>query len=121
MDRTLSSLVVAGALCGLAAVGAVACGDGDEASDTLPPIRTTTTTSTTTTTISLVPVEYVVQPGETLGVIAERSGVTFVALCAFNQLESCDYVQAGQKILIPPAGYVPPSTTTAPASVPPST
>jgi LysM repeat protein len=107
-------------LVGLATFGALACGDDDAAGETLPPIRTTTTTSTTTTTLSLTPVEYVIQPGETLGVIAERAGVTFVALCAFNELESCDYVQAGQTILIPPAGYVPP-TTLAVASAPAST
>jgi LysM repeat protein len=121
MRRTLTSSALAAALVALAVVGATACGDDDAASATLPPIRTTTTTSTTSTTISLVPVEYVVQPGETLGVIAERAGVTFVALCAFNQLPSCDYVQAGQTILIPPAGYVPPPTTLSATSAPPST
>jgi LysM repeat protein len=121
MRRTFCSVAVTVVLAGLAAVGAVACGDEDSASSTLPPIRTTTTTSTTTTTISLEPVEYVVQPGETLGIIAERNGVSFVALCAFNELQSCDYVQAGQTIWIPPAGYEPPPTTAAPASAPEST
>jgi LysM repeat protein len=115
--RSTAGLAVV--LVGVAMFGALACGDDDAASETLPPIRTTTTTSTTTTTVSLTPVEYVIQSGETLGVIAERAGVTFVALCAFNELESCDYVQAGQTILIPPAGYVPP-TTLAVTSAPPS-
>jgi LysM repeat protein len=98
----------------VAAVGLSACGDDSGSAETLPPIRTTTTTSTTTTTISLEPVEYVVQPGETLAIIAERAGVTLPALCTYNELESCDYVQAGQTIVIPPADYVPPTTTLPP-------
>jgi LysM repeat protein len=92
---------------------AVACGDDDaDAIQTLPPIRTTTTSSTTTTTLSVDPQFYVIQPGETLQIIAERFGVTIDQIVQLNGIENPEYIQAGQQIEIPAGAVIPDSTTT---------
>jgi LysM repeat protein len=121
---------VAGAAAVVVFAGALVvagCGDDEGTAETLPPIRTTTSTSTTTTTVPTEAVEYEIQSGETLGIIAEKNGVSVEQIVAFNELEgNGDYIQAGQVIRIPPPSYVPPSTTTttvdpsATTSAPPS-
>ena len=103
LGRT-SGLLLVGAL----AVGAAACGTTDPASqERLPPIRTTiATTTTTTTTIPPGDVVYVVQRGDTLGKIAERFGVTVIALVERNGLASADAIEAGQRLEVPEAKLV---------------
>lgn len=68
----------------------------------LPPIQTTVpSTSTTTTTLAPITFLYVVQPGDTLGAIADRFSVTIAAIVERNGLESADDIQAGQSLEIP--------------------
>ena len=94
---------------------AAACnGDDDDSIQTLPPIRTTTTSSTTTTTVSEEVQYYTIQPGETLGIIAERMGVTINDIVEINGIEDPEYIQAGQRIQIPPGATM--IATTAPES-----
>lgn len=89
----------------IAVVGAVAvgCGTTDPASqERLPPIQTTTpTTTSTTTTVAPTDFLYVVQSGDTLGMIAERFSVTIQAIVERNGLSSPDDIQAGQSLEIP--------------------
>jgi LysM repeat protein len=101
--------VVAGAA--LAGLLATACGTTDEASRvTLPPMRTTTSsTSPPTTTLPESQRFYTIQRGDTLGIIAERNGVTVLSIVELNGLANPDDIQAGQTIEIP-AGGTPPST-----------
>lgn len=94
--------VTAAALGVLGVVG-VACGTTDPAAqERLPPIQTTiASTTTTTTTVAPGDFLYVVQPGDTLGKIAERFSVTIAAIVERNGLASADDIQAGQSLEIP--------------------
>lgn len=49
------------------------------------------------------PQQYVVQPGDTLGLIAQRFGVTLAALIQANELVNPDILEVGQVITIPAA------------------
>lgn len=89
-----------------------ACGDDASSGDTLPPIRTTTTTTTLNVTTTTVLVTYDIEPGDSLGKIAERFGVSVDDLMALNGIENPDHIEVGQTLKIPP----PAPTTTLPAS-----
>ena len=93
---------VSAVLAVLVAVGA-ACGTTDGASqERLPPIQTTVpSTTTTSTTVAPSDFIYVVQPGDTLGKIAERFSVTVQSIVERNALASADAIQAGQSLEIP--------------------
>ena len=97
-DRAVTAAVLAA----VAMLG-VACGTTDSASqERLPPIQTTVpSTTTTTTTVAPSDFLYVVQPGDTLGKIAERFSVTIPAIVERNGLSSPDDIQAGQSLEIP--------------------
>ena len=82
-------------------VGA-ACGAGDGARSTLPPIETTTTTTTLPATTTTYPDVYEIQPGETLGTIALKFGTTIEVLVQLNGIRNRNDVQAGQKLKLPP-------------------
>jgi len=58
----------------------------------------------------------VVQPGETVAVVAARHGITQRALLAANRLQHGDYAAAGQRLLVPAAEAGPdaPRPTTLP-------
>ena len=84
-----------------------ACGDDSTARDTLPPIVSTTTTTTILQTTTTYPDFYVLQPGDTLGKVAQMFGTTITELQEINGITDPNKVQAGQKIKMPP----PPSTT----------
>ena len=79
-----------------------ACGDGDGANSTLPPIETTTTTTSTIATTTTYPELYTIQPGETLGIIALKFGTTVEVLVEINGIRNRNDVQAGQKLKLPP-------------------
>ena len=51
-----------------------------------------------------------------LGVIAQRFGVSSAALAEFNGIDYPNKILAGQSLTIPPADFVPASTTTAAAA-----
>jgi len=44
---------------------------------------------------------YVVQPGDTLGEIAEQFGVDIEELIRANDLEDADHIEVGQELIIP--------------------
>ncbi len=60
-----------------------------------------TTTPTATGTPSRTPIHYVVQPGDTLFLIAQRFGVPLDALIAANGITNPDRIEVGQVIIIP--------------------
>jgi len=89
-------------------------------SDTPPPTPTATIMPSPTGTPTPVvltpesitpPTAYTVQSGDSLSAIAAELGVTAAALAAYNQIVDPGAIQTGQVLLVPPAGYVPPSTT----------
>lgn len=49
---------------------------------------------------------YVVQPGETLAMIAQRNGITWPAIVQANNISDPNRVQAGQTIIIPAANSI---------------
>jgi hypothetical protein len=57
----------------------------------LPPPGTTATTTIT----------YVIQPGDTLGQIAARYGVTVAELARLNNISNVDRIEVGDTLLIP--------------------
>ena len=116
-----SSVRVGALLVAILSAGVLAaCGDdGGQSNATLPPIATTTTTTTTPPTTTTLPDFYIVQKGETLFAIAQKFGITFAELAAFNGIANPDDIQAGQKLRIPKAGDVIP-TTSAVTTVAPS-
>ncbi len=112
--------------CLLALVGGasvvVACGSDDSsANDTLPPIVTTTTTTTLAPTTTTIPESYVIQKGDSLFAIAERFGLTFAELAAYNGITNPDDIQAGQKLKIPQPGETTTSTVPVATSEPSTT
>ncbi|MBU4200384.1 MAG: LysM peptidoglycan-binding domain-containing protein [Verrucomicrobia bacterium] len=54
--------------------------------------------------------EYIVQPGDTLGVIAKRCHVTMVELIEANKLADPNKLKVGQKLILPAQGQLPPAT-----------
>lgn len=44
---------------------------------------------------------YVIQPGDSLSIIAEKEGVSVQSIMELNGLENQDHIQAGQTIEIP--------------------
>jgi LysM repeat protein len=106
--RLLSGRLVVAGVVGVAALGVSGCGESDGVYTTLPPIRSTTTSSTTTTTTVAQEIQtYVVQPGETLSVIAERFGVSVAAIVDLNEISNPDRIDAGVTIKIPVRTQVP--------------
>jgi LysM repeat protein len=89
-----------------------ACGDDASSDASLPPIFTTTTTTTLDVTTTTVLLTYDIQPGDSLGKIAERFGVSVDDLMALNGITNPDHIEVGQTLTIPP----PLPTTTLPAS-----
>jgi LysM repeat protein len=104
-----------------AAAGVLAsCGSDDSAAnDTLPPIVTTTTTTTLPPTTTTIPENYEIQSGDSLFSIAEKFGLTFAELAAYNGITNPDDIQAGQVLRIPKPGET--TTSVAAAEGAPST
>jgi LysM repeat protein len=64
---------------------------------------------------------YIVQPGDTLSQIAVKQGTTVQAIVAANGLTNPNLIFAGERLIIPPAGYIAPSSpATQPAVQPPA-
>lgn len=107
---------------------AVACGGDDD--DAPSPTAASTVTGvagareagagfTPSPTLTARPSTYEVLPGDTLGEIAERLGVSLEALSAANNLADPDALMPGQVLVIPAAGNstaTPSATTGATAS-----
>jgi LysM repeat protein len=53
-------------------------------------------------------IQYVVQPGDTLQIIAARYGTTWQAIAQLNQLPNPNFIYVGQVLLVP-VGFVPPT------------
>lgn len=63
---------------------------------------------------------YIVRPGDTLGLIALRFGVTIQALAAANNISNINVIYVGQVLTIPgTVGPTPPPTTPPPTTPPP--
>ncbi len=75
---------------------------------------TTEETTTTETELTIAPTQYVVQSGDTLDKIAKLYNTTAAILQAYNNIEDANYIRAGDTIMIPPAGWQIPDTTTDP-------
>lgn len=65
------------------------------------PLEPTSTPSPTPTPTPAGPIEYAIQPDETLSVIADRFGVSVADIVEFNGLPDAEMVFAGQLIEIP--------------------
>ncbi len=83
------------------------------ATDTPEPTATATATATSTPspTPEIQANEYVVKAGDTLSAIAQKVNRTIEALAAYNKIKDPTTIRVGQKLLIPPADYVPPTPT----------
>jgi LysM repeat protein len=66
------------------------------------------------------PTVYVVQPGDTLGSIAQHFGVTIDEIIAANNISNANLVSAGQSLVIPVPGSVPPTAPPSTPSLPPT-
>ena len=62
------------------------------------------------------PTVYVVQPGDTLGTIAQRFGVTVDVIMAANGITNPNLLSAGQSLVIPVPGSVPPTAAPSPGA-----
>lgn len=76
----------------------------------VPPAPTTVSTVPTTPAPTTAPPAaapagtYVIEPGDTLSVIAEQFGVTVEALSAANGITDVNSIRPGQELVIPAAG-----------------
>ena len=66
------------------------------------------------------PRTYILEVGDTLRKVAERFGVTWQAIAAYNNIANPNIVQAGATIVIPPVSYVPPTTPPVGQPIPPA-
>jgi len=81
---------------------------------TLPPAGETAAAGPT-------PTIYVAKAGDTLGSVAEAYGVTVDAIMQANGLSDANLLSVGQSLVIPVAGYVPPTATPGAEPVVPAT
>jgi LysM repeat protein len=61
---------------------------------------------------------YVVKVGDTLKIIASRYGTTWQAIAAANGLVNANFIYAGQRLIIPVGGYIPPAPNPSPQPQP---
>jgi LysM repeat protein len=61
---------------------------------------------------------YVVKVGDTLQNIARRYGTTWQAIAAANGLVNANFIFAGQRLIIPAGGYIPPAPNPSPQPQP---
>jgi LysM repeat protein len=77
-----------------------------------PAIGSTPTAAIASARPTVTPSTYVVQSGDTLGVIAQRYNLTLEQLMAANALTDPNVLNVGQTLIIPGNGYVPPPPPT---------
>ncbi len=94
-------VAMAGFFVAVPVVGA-ACGGESGARETLPPIITTSTTTSTIATTTTYPEVYEIQPGDTIGIIARKFGVSIEAIVELNNLRNRNDIKSGQKLKMPP-------------------
>ncbi len=101
----------------LAIISGLLTDGGGGSADTSP--KTDKESSVTTTTVAsgptttYIPLQYTVQPGESLFAIAQRLDISAPALVELNKIKNPDRVDAGTVLLLPPAtGFVPIGATT---------
>lgn len=94
----------------LASVACLACGGGGDDDETASPTSSPTATvlgadngdpTDIVETDSCVEQTYEVQSGDTLSQIAERFGVTVVAIAGASRLDDPDFLEVGQELTIP--------------------
>jgi LysM repeat protein len=91
-------------------------GSGRVSTTARPPASVVVTpTAAPTPSVTAAPIraggEYVVQPGDTLFAIAQRTGVSVNSILVVNNITDANRITAGQKLRIPGAGEVPTPTT----------
>ncbi len=107
------------AMLGGIAVALAACGRGDDGADvagvevTAPPASSTIAPATTVPPPTTTQVNYVVQSGDSLSVIASRFGVSTQALADFNAITDANSIVVGQQLSIPPVTIASSTTTIA--------
>jgi LysM repeat protein len=113
------AIATVGFIISIGAVVLSGCGGDDSASappTTAAAAETTTTIATTTTSPE---VTYVIQKGDSLSKIAKQFNLTVDQIITINNITDADHIEAGQVLVIVPAGApVAPTTTAAP---PPAT
>ena len=67
----------------------------------MPSFVTFHTTSTIATTTTY-PEVYEIQPGDTIGIIARKFGVSIEAIVELNNLRNRNDIKSGQKLKMPP-------------------
>lgn len=109
----LFSLFIAASLILFCAVAAILTAksdkDGDQAPSHTPTGRVGTTATPTAQALT-----HVVQPGETLGLIAKQYGLTLETLIALNDVADPDKIEVGQELVV----SVPPDWTPPPTAAP---
>lgn len=83
-----------------------------------PAPEPTTDAATATTTPEPGPVEYVVQPGDTLRLIAVQFGTTIEDLVAANEIDDPNVIRTGAILQIPPSATTSPAPTLTPTRPP---
>lgn len=103
-----ASIALVVAACGRGDDGADVAGVEVTASTTAAPIAETTTTVPPPTT----QLNYVVQSGDSLSVIASRFGISTDELANFNAISDVNSIVVGQELSIPPTTVAAPESTT---------
>ena len=97
------------ALLSLLLLTTAGCGRADDSAQestvsTLAPVATPAPTVLAETVTSAPPAEitYVIQPGDSLSVVAQRFGVSLQELADFNAISDPNSIKEGQELAIPP-------------------
>ena len=65
--------------------------------------------------VSAAPTHYTVQPGDSVGLIAQRNGASLDVLMSMNRISNPDLIQPGQDLLIPIVSNSEPAPRVGPA------
>jgi len=108
----LFSVFIAASLILLCAVAAILMTgsdeDGDKAASRTPDGKVETPATPMTPALT-----HVVQPGDTLGLIAKQYGLTLETLIALNNVADPDKIEVGQELIVSvPPDWTPPPTAT---------
>ncbi len=103
-----------------------ACGRSDESANdssvsTLPQTVATPAPTVLAQAVTSAPaaeITYVIQAGDSLGLVAQRFGVTLQDLADFNAIADPDSIKEGQELVIPPVLSAPATVTEDQVTVP---